>query len=192
MGKIEKFHAYMSAHLALNCALLVKNVRSAFQIDNEDHPELRSVLRGLRKVAGVEVEYLTYDTGYTLLRLAEQKLPPQIEAAWRRLRAGAHKSKAGARKDVGIVLGLKCPAADFADSRSFSVKMIFQNLALNEHWNFKQQMCVSPDAVPRLWNELRSYENVGNEMGFDAVMMQLQRNLVKGRRALELGPHLKT
>lgn len=187
---IERLHSYMPAHMAFNCALLIRNVRSAFQIDAEDHEYVQAVIRGLKRVAGAKVEHLTHGSKYTLLRLAESKLPPPIEAAWKRLRANAYRTKTERHKDVGVVLGLKCPASDLFDGRAFVVVMAFSNSELNQYWNFKQQMCTSSKALPRLWKELAAYEEVASQMGFDVAMMQLKRKLTKGSRALELGPYL--
>ena len=195
MVNIAALHAHMPAHLALNCALLLRNARDAFQVDEDDQGELRSIARGLRAVAKAEVDFLPRGP-FTLVRLAGRKMPPRIEAAWERLvgaakRSGRAAEGRAAEGDVGLILGLKCPAADLVSGHSFTVKMVFTYGVGNGAWNFKQQMCASPGAFPRLWRELRSYEDVASEMGFDTVIMQVSKSMIKGRRALELGPYLK-
>lgn len=169
---IHKLHRHLPGHIAMNAALLVRNLRPV-QIDKEDISFVPSFREAIRKVAKMKCETWDYDLG-TLVWIQSRRLPSDIQRALGELeRLSSSASIREIAIHTGICLGLRCSAKALFDSEdAFRVHFIVKALDESE-WSFKQQMCLDPSQTSKLMKELLKYSNVADEMGFTTVEMHV-------------------
>ena len=85
-GPLHTLHRHLPGHLAMNAALLVRNLRPVVQLDKDDLDHATAFRGAVRRVAGMECETWGYSLG-TLVWIRSRRLPSEVPRALRALRA---------------------------------------------------------------------------------------------------------
>jgi hypothetical protein len=191
MKPIHTLHKYIPGNLAMNAALLIRNVRPVFQVDAEENDVKRvpDIRKAIRTVAGLECETWSYDIG-VLVWIRDRRLPADVKKAIATLQSLPKDAPLRSiSPHVRTCLRLRCPVSAYFDEDNRFRVLLSVKTADGDEYSFKQQMCVDPRETRKLFEELLRYSDVADEMGFYVLEMKVLKVQPRHANAMA-GPRL--